>query len=141
MLEHEEFLMSMEKSARLRVLVVDDEALIRWAMGETLAHAGCEVSEAGSAAETLHRLRAGSVPDVIILDLRLPDSSDLTLLATIRQLVPQSRVVMMTAFGTAAMQEDALELGAYAVVNKPLEMRDVYPLVRRAFTSPAAPPG
>jgi DNA-binding NtrC family response regulator len=122
-----------EKSSRLHVLIVDDEPLIRWSMAETLAQAGWDVSEAGNATETLRRLAGDPAPDVILLDYRLPDSSDLKLLETIRRTVPKSRVVMMTAYGTPAMQADALELGAYRIVNKPLEMRDVVPLVQEAY--------
>jgi DNA-binding NtrC family response regulator len=114
-------------------LLVDDESLIRWSMGETLAHAGWEVTEAANARETLQRLSAGPAPDVILLDYRLPDSSDLTLLATIRRIVPKSPVVMMTAYGTPAMQAGALELGAHRVVSKPVEMRDLLPLVQEAY--------
>jgi DNA-binding NtrC family response regulator len=127
--------MTSEKSPKLRVLVVDDESLIRWAMAETLAHAGWEVSEAGSAKEALQRLTADAAPDVILLDYRLPDSSDLRLLESIRRTVPNSRVIMMTAFGTAAMQAGAIELGAYRIMSKPVEMRDLAALVQEAYNT------
>jgi DNA-binding NtrC family response regulator len=127
--------MMSEKSPKLRVLVVDDESLIRWAMAETLAHAGWEVSEAGSAKEALQRLTADAAPDVILLDYRLPDSSDLRLLESIRRTVPNSRVIMMTAFGTAAMQAGAIELGAYRIMSKPVEMRDLAALVQEAYNT------
>jgi DNA-binding NtrC family response regulator len=125
----------VEKSAKLHILIVDDEALIRWSVGETLAHGGYDVSEAGSAKETLQRLAAGPVPDVILLDYRLPDSADLKLLETILRLAPKSPVVMMTAYGTPAMQAGAIALGAHRVVSKPVEMRDVLPLVQEAYAS------
>jgi two-component system KDP operon response regulator KdpE len=131
----EDFRVMVEKSAKLHILIVDDEALIRWSVGETLAHAGYDVSEAGSAKETLQRLAAGPVPDVILLDYRLPDSVDLKLLETILRLAPKSPVVMMTAYGTPAMQAGALALGAHRVVSKPVEMRDVLPLVQEAYAS------
>lgn len=122
-------------SPKMHVLIVDDEALIRWSIGETLAHAGYEVSEAGSAKETLQRLSAAPVPDVILLDYRLPDSTDLKLLETIRRVVPKSPVVMMTAYATPAMQAGALELGVYRVVGKPVELHDLLPLVQQAYAS------
>ena len=115
------------------VLVVDDEALIRWSIAQTLAEAGWEVSEAANAKEALQRLAGDPTPDVILLDYRLPDSNDLTLLEKIRQIVPTSAVVMMTAYGTPAMQAGALALGAHRVVNKPVEMRDLLPLVQGAL--------
>jgi DNA-binding NtrC family response regulator len=129
------FRVMVENSAKLHILIVDDEALIRWSVGETLAHAGYDVSEAGSAKETLQRLSAGPVPDIILLDYRLPDSADLKLLETIRRLAPRSPVVMMTAYETPAMQAGALARGVHRVVSKPVEMRDLLPLVQEAYAS------
>src|SRR5262249_27535251 len=125
---------SMEGSrdfAPLRVLIVDDEPLIRWAMSETLLQTGHAVTEAGDAKETLQRLSSGLIPDVILLDYRLPDSDDLRLLETIRRVSPTSSVVMMTAYGTPAVQAGALELGVFRFVTKPLEMSALDPLVRK----------
>lgn len=127
---------SGERSA-LRVLIVDDEPLIRWSMSETLAEAGHIVAEAGDAKETLQHLSTGPIPDVILLDYRLPDSNDLQLLETIRRISPTSSVVMMTAYGTPTLQAGALELGVSRVVTKPLEMSDLTALVRQAYESPA----
>jgi DNA-binding NtrC family response regulator len=122
----------MEKSPTRHVLIVDDEALIRWSMAETLGQAGWDVSEAGTAKEALQRLSAEPAPDVILLDFRLPDSNDLKFLERIRRMVPASAVVMMTAFGTPGMQAGALELGAHRVLSKPVEMRDLVSLVQAA---------
>lgn len=124
-----------EKSPGLRVLIVDDEPLIRWSVAETLARVGHTVTEASDAKETLRRLSAEPVPDVILLDYRLPDSNDLKLLETIRGVAPNSSVIMMTAYGTPAVQDGALKLGAYRVVSKPFEMRDLAPLVQQAYKS------
>lgn len=127
-----------KKPAGLRVLVVDDEWLIRWSLAETLVHAGYTVSEASDAKEVLHRLKTDPIPDVILLDFRLPDSNDLTLLENIRRIAPSSSVIMMTAFGTPAVEAGALKLGAFRVIGKPVEMRDVQPLVEQAYESRTA---
>ena len=119
--------------APLRVLIVDDEPLIRWSMSETLAQTGYAVTEAGDARQTLQRLSTGPMPDVILLDYRLPDSNDLKLLETIRRISPTSSVVMMTAYGTPTVQAGALELGAFRFITKPLEMSELAPLVRQAY--------
>ena len=123
-----------KKSAR-HVLVVDDEMLIRWSMAETLTHAGYEVTEAGNAKEALQRVSAAPAPDVILLDYRLPDSNDLRLLETIRRVVPGSPVIMMTAYGTSEVVNGAAKLGAYRVVSKPVELRDLVPLIEQAYES------
>jgi len=124
-----------EKSPGLCVLVVDDEPLIRWSLAETLTSIGHDVLEAGDAHETLDQLAAGPVPDIILLDYRLPDSNDLKLLETIRQVAPASPVIMMTAYGTPAVQAGALELGAYRVVSKPFELRELAGLVHEAYAA------
>jgi len=113
----------MTESPYLRVLVVEDEALIRWSIAEMLAQHGHAVVEAGSAATAVQALHDSPQPiDVVLLDLRLPDSSGLGLLASIRRLRPQSAVVMMTAYGSPEEARHALELGVYRVVNKPFDV-------------------
>lgn len=124
-----------EKTHDLHVLVVDDEPLIRWSIAETLSQAGLQVALAASGQETMARLGDAPWPDVILLDFRLPDSDDLRLLERIRQRLPQTAVVMMTAYGSAEVVEGAAELGAYRVVGKPIDMDDLVPLVRGAYAS------
>jgi DNA-binding NtrC family response regulator len=70
-----------------------------------------------------------------MLDYRLPDSNDLTLLAAIRRLSPGSGVVLMTAQGTPKVTKGALGLGACEVMHKPFELHDLEPLVLKAFAS------
>jgi DNA-binding NtrC family response regulator len=119
--------------APLRVLVVDDEALIRWSIGESLAREGHRVLEASSAQAALDLINSESEPiDVVLLDLRLPDSRDLGLLGRIRQLSPGTAIVLMTAYGTPDLVEHARALGACAVIGKPFDMFALDALVRDA---------
>jgi DNA-binding NtrC family response regulator len=121
-----------KNSPTRRVLVVDDEALIRWSLVELFTDVGYEVREASDGASALSEAAEGEAFDVIVLDYRLPDSNDLCLLEQIRQLQPQAAVVMMTAFGTPEMVSGALELGAYRVVSKPFDVHDMVNLVAQA---------
>jgi DNA-binding NtrC family response regulator len=125
----------MNKSPNLRVLVVDDEALIRWSLVETLSDAGLSVAEASDGQSALRTLSDSGPFDVIVLDYRLPDSNDLNLLAAIRRQSPRTAVVMMTAFGTPEVSSGALELGAYRVVAKPFDMHHMADLVLEAHGS------
>ena len=118
----------------LHVLVVDDEALIRWSLAETLAEEGHQVAEAGDGASALALLGSSQPFDVVLLDYHLPDSHDLTLLGRIRRLAPQAVVIMMTAFGTPEMVDEALRQGVYRVVSKPFDVHDMAPLVHDAHT-------
>jgi DNA-binding NtrC family response regulator len=123
---------SAEKPA-LRVLVVDDEPLIRWSVCEVLRDAGHRVSEASDGASVVELLSDGTrLFDVIVLDYRLPDSNDLHLLETVRGLAPDSTVIMMTAFGTPETVAGALKLGARRVVPKPFDVHDLARLVADA---------
>jgi DNA-binding NtrC family response regulator len=128
-----------ENSRALRVLVVEDELLIRWSVAETLAHAGHTVIEAADGASAVYVLNdpAGAI-DAIVLDYRLPDSHDLTLLATIRRLSPGSAVVLMTAFGTDDVVDGAFGLGVYDVLHKPFDMHHLQAVVQNACRTGAA---
>jgi len=110
-------------------LVVDDEPLIRWSIAETLGAAGHEVVEAADAASARRLLGETSDLDLVLLDLRLPDSSDLALLADIRRKAPNVPVIVMTAFGTPEITADALRMGALTVLNKPFNMHDIETVV------------
>jgi DNA-binding NtrC family response regulator len=133
-LEMRDFPLMAEKNpGAVRVLVVDDEPLIRWSVAETLADRGYEVVETGDASGA--RSAVGKDPgnfDVVLLDYRLPDSDDLSLLASIRRDSPHAQVILMTAFGRPEVVRGALDLGAYRVVNKPFEMQAIADLVAQA---------
>lgn len=130
------FTSAVKESPVLRVLIVDDEPLIRWSLGETLGESGHGVAEAADGESAIRTLTDGSDPfDVVLLDYRLPDSNDLCLLSTIRRIAPMSAVIMMTAYGTPEMADGALALGAYRVVPKPFEVHDMAELVMRAHAS------
>jgi len=122
-----------KKFPALRVLVVEDELLIRWAIAETLGHAGHTVIEAEDGESAVRVLADSAEPvDVVLLDYRLPDSDDLTLLASIRRLAPRSHVILMTAYSTPEVMKGALDLGASRVLLKPFEMHDLEPLLVNA---------
>jgi DNA-binding NtrC family response regulator len=115
-----------------RVLVVDDEALLRWSLAQILEDEGFEVEQAGSGAEALHTVAASSATfDVVLLDFRLPDSNDLNLLSKLRQMTPRSAVILMTAFSTPETAQGARDLGAVQVVSKPFDMSEMVRLVEQ----------
>lgn len=111
------------------VLVVDDEPLIRWSVTESLAGLGFTVEDAPDAATALKMVTTSPEPfSVVVLDLRLPDMHDLSLLATLRQLLPKAHLILMTAFGTAQTEAQARALGA-DVLTKPFELGELNRLV------------
>jgi two-component system C4-dicarboxylate transport response regulator DctD len=115
------------------VLIVDDEPLIRWSVAQSLEAAGYRVAEAGTAREALNFFEGG--PDgvsVVVLDLKLPDSSDLALLRRIHQLAPGCPIILMTAHGSPEVLAEAMHSGAYGVLGKPFDLNRVVGIVREA---------
>ena len=115
--------MTSNTAPRLRVLVIEDEMLIRWSVAQALVGSGHSVVEAADGHQAVDLLTTpGQHIDVVLLDFRLPDSNDLTLLASVRRLAPHSAVVLMTAYGTPDVVEGALAMGADAVIDKPFDL-------------------
>jgi DNA-binding NtrC family response regulator len=117
------------------VLVIDDEALIRWSLSQALAEGGYVVRLAANAAEARAALSALQPPLVVVLDLRLPDSVDLGLLREIRARFPDTPVVMMSAHGTSDDVREARALGACRFVEKPFDVTDMVKWVGEAWES------
>ena len=112
------------KKVPYRVLVVDDEPLIRWSVCETLTGLGLAVVQAGDAASALASITAGggAAFDLILLDLRRPDMRDLSLRGTLKQLQPDASIILMTAFGSDEVVEQAIARGVEAILHKPFEL-------------------
>jgi DNA-binding NtrC family response regulator len=125
-----------EKVRRPLVLVVDDEPLIRWSLSEGLSEAGYRVQQAATGAEARAAVAgAAAAPLVVVLDLRLPDVTDLSLLRYIRTCRPDVPVVMMTAHGSAEDARQAAHLGAFRFVTKPFDVAEMIGLVDAAAAS------
>ena len=118
----------------LHALVVDDEPLICWSVSESLTGLGIAVECARDAASALRKVTTAALPfDVVVLDLRLPDMHDLSLLSTLRQLLPTATLVLMTAFGSQEILEQARGLGA-TVLSKPFELSELNGIVLESLT-------
>jgi DNA-binding NtrC family response regulator len=118
----------------LTVLVVDDEALLRWSIAEVLRRSGHTVIEAASADTAREAISHTMEPiDVVLLDYRLPGSNDLQLLEEVRQRLPQSAVVLMTAYGTPEVVQGAWDRGAACILGKPFDMYNLEGLITDAY--------
>lgn len=128
------FRMGEKISPSARVLIIDDEALIRWSLNERLSSAGYQVQEAADGASALAYFREGAAPiDLVLLDLKLPDADGVNLIKQIKRLAPTCRVIMMTAFGTPDKLRDARDSGADEIVPKPFNLDKMLELVERAL--------
>jgi len=116
----------------MHVLIVDDEQDIRETLEMVLSYQGYEISQAESAAVAVKSLEAGPLPEVCLLDVKMPGRDGLDLLAEIRDRWPSVAVVMISGHGDAHMGFEAARRGAYEFLEKPLSEERVLLTVRNA---------
>ena len=119
-----------------RILVVDDEKLIRWSLRERLTADGYTVAEAADG-ETARGLAEGEMFDLALLDLRLPDTDGLTLFGELHALQPDMPVIIITAFSSVEGAVEAIKRGAADYVTKPFDMDELAICVDRAIRTQA----
>jgi two-component system, NtrC family, nitrogen regulation response regulator GlnG len=115
-----------------KLLIVDDEPLICQSFTWVFATADVEVITAGTVADGLHRFEADR-PDVIVLDVQLPDGSGLDLFDRIRGADPRRPVIILTAHGTTDTAIEAMKRGAFDYLDKPFDLEQMSALLGRAF--------
>ncbi len=105
---------------KAKILVVDDEKLIRWSLRENLENEGYEVYVAASGEEALEII-SEEIPDLILQDIKLPGISGMEILEQVKKLQEETLVIMMTAYGDIKMSVKAMKLGAYDFIEKPFD--------------------
>jgi two-component system, NtrC family, nitrogen regulation response regulator NtrX len=116
------------------ILVVDDEAEIRGLLQEILSDEGYDVEVAANAAQA-RALRSEHNPDLVLLDIWMPDADGITLLREWQQQDNACQVVMMSGHGTVETAVEATRLGAFDFVEKPLSLAKLLRTVERALES------
>ena len=111
-----------------RILVVDDEENARVALSKILTHDGYEVSSAGNGLEALNFLRSNDV-ELIITDLNMPEMNGLMFLRELNRSYPTSKVIMITAYGEVESYLEAITLGAFEYINKPVKYDDLKKII------------
>jgi two-component system, NtrC family, response regulator AtoC len=117
--------------AKATILVVDDEALIRWSLSERLKSEGYDVLEAGTGREAIEKVPEGV--DLVLLDYRLPDTDGVAVLQKIKEFDQDILVILLTAYASVETAVEAMKLGAYHFANKPFNLDDVAATVERAL--------
>jgi two-component system response regulator AtoC len=115
-----------------KILVVDDELSIQETLEMFLCEKGHEIFKAGTGQEAMSLFRRHA-PDVVILDIRLPDISGLDILGRIQKEGMPSKVIMITAFHDMETTIQAMKLGAYDYVHKPLDAEEMERTLDRAL--------
>jgi len=116
----------------VKILVVDDEAIMRNLLLKILEQEGYMVSLANSFKEALVKLSAEKF-DIVLSDVKMPETSGFELLKVIKRDWPQTSVIMMTGYGDAYTVKEALVLGADEYLTKPFKSHEVSLIVERAY--------
>ncbi len=117
---------------KLKILVVDDEKLIRWSFRQNLEEEGYEVFTASNGEEGLELLKQ-ELPDLVILDIRLPGKDGIEVLKEIKEINPGTLVVMMTAHGSIETAVQAMKEGAYDYISKPVQFEELNLITGKAL--------
>ncbi len=120
--------------AKKRILVVDDEENARVALSKILTHEGYEVSSAENGLAALNFLRSRDV-ELIITDLNMPEMNGLMFLRELNRNHPASNVIMITAYGEVESYLEAMSLGAFEYINKPLKYDDLKKVINKIFAT------
>ena len=115
---------------RTHILITDDEPLIRKSLKEILCYEGYDVSTAEDGVEALKIMSESSV-DVVMADIKMPRLNGLELLREVKKLYPRIPVVLMSAYGNIEKAVEAMRLGAYDYVTKPIEDRQLKQLLEK----------
>ncbi len=114
------------------VLIVDDEQVLRESMASLLKDEGYESIQAPNGRVAYEILLDREV-DVVLSDVRMPEMDGMDLLAHLKQLAPQTPVIMMTGYGTVENAVDAIRTGAWDYLLKPVQFDDLLHKIKRAI--------
>ena len=120
-----------EPSARIRLLLVDDEEGYVKVLSKRMARRNMEVMTALSGAEGIQRLRKQDF-DVAILDLKMEDMDGIEVLRVFKKMVPDLPVIMLTGHGTEKAAREGLEMGAFDYLTKPCDLEELVDKIRAA---------
>ena len=115
--------------AASKVLIVDDEEDILWGLSGELSRQGLEVMTASKGTEALDLLKKGKV-DFLITDIRMPDISGVELLLKARELHPELKVIVMTAYGSEDIKNEVMRKGAISYLEKPFDFEQLLNLLK-----------
>ena len=120
-----------EPSARIRLLLVDDEEGYVKVLSKRMARRNMEVMTALSGAEGIQRLRKQDF-DVAILDLKMEDMDGIEVLRVFKKMVPDLPVIMLTGHGTEKAAREGLDMGAFDYLTKPCDLEELVKKIRAA---------
>ncbi len=118
-----------EKTQVKNILIIDDEKDLCQLLGDALSSHGYNVKFANTKREAMSSLKS-RLPDLVFLDLKLPDGDGLRLLSCIKKINPGTTVNIISAYGTEEVRDEARKLGAYGFIDKPFSEEDILRSIR-----------
>jgi two-component system response regulator (stage 0 sporulation protein F) len=115
-----------------RILLVDDEENARAALARILTREGYEVFTAGNGCEALEHLQISPV-ELVITDINMPEMNGMSFLRELNRLYPGIVVIMITAYGEVESYIEAMNLGAFEYINKPVRMDELKKIITKVF--------
>ncbi|MCS6815777.1 MAG: sigma-54 dependent transcriptional regulator [Blastocatellia bacterium] len=116
---------------KVRILIVDDEAVVRESLGNWFREEGYLVDVAGSGKETLQKLAESSY-DLFLIDIKMPGMDGLQLQRRIREIAPDATIIIMTAYASVETAVEAMKQGAYDYIVKPFDPDQLEHVIRNA---------
>ena len=113
-----------------KVLIVDDDRDIVTIVSTILSGRGWDIKAAYNGREALEAVTS-SKPDIILLDIMMPEMNGIEVLKRIKKIDINARIIMITAFGDVESYLDSMELGAYEYINKPFETDELLEMIDR----------
>ncbi|MCL6448013.1 MAG: sigma-54 dependent transcriptional regulator [Armatimonadetes bacterium] len=113
------------------ILVVDDEASVLEALTDVLTDHGFQVECAASGSEGLEKIEAVD-PDAVLLDIRMPDIDGIKVLELVKRRGERTPIILITAYGSTQTTIEAMKLGAFDYLMKPLKIHDLLEVVKKA---------
>ena len=122
----------LNEAKKPRILVVDDERIAIESMQHALSKEGYTVEQANSGAEAVRKMEAGSF-DVVITDLIMGDIDGHAIVREVKDKYPDTRVIMITGYATVDTAVEAIRMGAFHYIEKPIKLDEVRSIVREAL--------
>ncbi len=122
----------MAEQAKKRILVVDDEENARIGLSKLLEREGFEVESVSNGYEALNYLNQREV-NVIVTDINMPEMNGITFLKELNKNFPASNVIMITAYGGVESYIEAMNLGAFEYINKPIKIDELTSILKKIF--------
>lgn len=123
--------------AKRRILIVDDEENARIGLGKLLGQEGYEVAAVANGREALTHLGREKV-HLVITDINMPEMNGLAFLRELSVRFPSVQVIMMTAYGGVESYLEAMNLGAFEYLNKPVRLDELKSVMRKIFSRTSA---